>query len=378
MDKYKQEYKRRVRDYLENYVPNYADFLKKRYKKYRYICGFGVGNMGSCIPEFVSALGRKLDFFCDNDVSKTGKKDPYGWGIDVISVGELEKFKNDTAILVPTRYYKDIYTQLKEEGFPLIDRIFLNKIWIDKYLESHDTKVIIDNLCRVIDYLEDEESCRIITRLIQEWTRNEYTYGQLDDIYSVPQYFPKDIMEADEKEKFVDCGAYIGDIVPDFMKFEDGKFEKYYAFELNKDNYNKLQREIIEKWPGDSEKFILENKGVSDGTETIWYSQNGEGSKMSDSGTVQGQVISLDEYFGTEKGVSFIKMDIEGAEVQALSGARRVISMQHPKLAICIYHKPEDVWEIPMIIKEIYPKYKLYIRHHTDLFNETVCYAKCI
>ena len=68
-------------------------------------------------------------------------------------------------------------------------------------------------------------------------------------------------------------------------------------------------------------------------------------------------------------------MDREGSEMSALRGAKKCISSSHPRLAICLYHKPEDIWEIPLYIKNLNPDYKIYIRHHTDLMNETVCYA---
>jgi hypothetical protein len=78
--------------------------------------------------------------------------------------------------------------------------------------------------------------------------------------------------------------------------------------------------------------------------------------------------------FKNEK-ITFIKMDIEGSEPQALSGAEEIIKKQKPKLAICVYHKPEHLWEIPLYLKKIVPEYKIYIRHHTPLEYETVCYA---
>lgn len=59
----------------------------------------------------------------------------------------------------------------------------------------------------------------------------------------------------------------------------------------------------------------------------------------------------------------------------ALKGARRVIQENNPILAICIYHKLEDYYTIPLIIKEINPEYELFIRHYTDMDWETVCYA---
>jgi hypothetical protein len=68
-------------------------------------------------------------------------------------------------------------------------------------------------------------------------------------------------------------------------------------------------------------------------------------------------------------------MDIEGAELNALKGARRIIEEQTPKLAICVYHKPKDIWEIPQLILDICPRYKFYLRHYSFSPTETVLYA---
>ena len=73
--------------------------------------------------------------------------------------------------------------------------------------------------------------------------------------------------------------------------------------------------------------------------------------------------------------VTFIKLDIEGAELEALKGAEHIIKRDKPKLAICIYHKPEDIWEIPYYIKMLVPEYKMYIRHYSNSESETVLYA---
>jgi hypothetical protein len=68
-------------------------------------------------------------------------------------------------------------------------------------------------------------------------------------------------------------------------------------------------------------------------------------------------------------------MDIEGAELEAIKGAKRIIEEQKPKLAICVYHKPEDIWELPELILSYNKEYKFYIRHYSYKDNETVLYA---
>ena len=73
--------------------------------------------------------------------------------------------------------------------------------------------------------------------------------------------------------------------------------------------------------------------------------------------------------------VSYIKLDVEGSEYQALLGARKTIETYSPRLAVCIYHKPEDVWELPWLIHEMNPAYQFYIRHYSYTEVETVLYA---
>jgi len=73
--------------------------------------------------------------------------------------------------------------------------------------------------------------------------------------------------------------------------------------------------------------------------------------------------------------VTFIKMDIEGAEVEAVSGAADIIRSQKPKLAICVYHSKEHIIKIPFLLKKLVPEYKIYLRHHSPSLLDTVCYA---
>ncbi|MNC55831.1 hypothetical protein D3C75_1053850 [compost metagenome] len=85
-------------------------------------------------------------------------------------------------------------------------------------------------------------------------------------------------------------------------------------------------------------------------------------------------MVSLDSVLNGQR-ASFIKMDIEGAEMEALQGAQNTIVKHRPRLAICIYHKPEDILEIPLYLKSLVPDYKFYIRHYSNYTIETVLYA---
>ena len=87
-------------------------------------------------------------------------------------------------------------------------------------------------------------------------------------------------------------------------------------------------------------------------------------------------LTAIDNVVGDER-VTFIKMDVEGAELKSLMGARNTIIKNHPRLAICAYHKPEDLYELPGYILSIVPEYKFLLRHYSSNNWETVLYAYC-
>jgi hypothetical protein len=72
---------------------------------------------------------------------------------------------------------------------------------------------------------------------------------------------------------------------------------------------------------------------------------------------------------------TFIKMDIEGSEIDALNGAAGIIRRDKPKLAVCVYHKPSDLWKIPLLVHNLQPKYQFYLRHYSNHLSDTVLYA---
>lgn len=104
------------------------------------------------------------------------------------------------------------------------------------------------------------------------------------------------------------------------------------------------------------------------------FKQGRSSGHLSQKGNIRVKLDALDHILQGKK-VTFIKLDIEGAELKALHACRDTIVQHRPKLAICVYHKPEDIIEIPSYIHEIVPEYKLYLRHHSKDHCETVFYA---
>jgi len=168
-----------------------------------------------------------------------------------------------------------------------------------------------------------------------------------------------------DKECFVDAGAYYGDTISAFLQKTKEKYSHIYVFEPDNDVLSRLN------------DFCSPLKNVSLYNICI-YSHKTNISMQNDE--IFGndvnlmQADSLDSILDN-KPVTFIKMDIEGSEKEAIQGASNIIKTQRPKLAICIYHYMSDLWEIPLLLHEIVPEYKFYIRHHSYGFYETVLYA---
>lgn len=126
----------------------------------------------------------------------------------------------------------------------------------------------------------------------------------------------------------------------------------------------------------DDERIKLINSGLSKQSGELYFYEQGSSSYLTTKERSNSivTIAAIDEI--TEcRNATWIKMDIEGAEWDALHGAERVIRKNRPKLTICIYHSDEDMIRIAEWVHETVPKYKLYVRHHTRRDHETVLYA---
>ena len=173
-------------------------------------------------------------------------------------------------------------------------------------------------------------------------------------------------------EFFVDAGALDGETTELFFQHCPDGFA--YAFEPDPPQFS-VTADHLRSF---GKKVKVFPYGLSDENASVRFipSIKGEmGSSLIDpTGSLEIETCKLDDLLGDHP-VTFIKMDIEGAELAALRGAESIIRKQKPKLAICVYHKPEDIWEIPDQILQYNPEYKLYLRHYTALYDDTVLYA---
>ena len=174
-----------------------------------------------------------------------------------------------------------------------------------------------------------------------------------------------------EEDVFVDAGCFNGGTIENFCKWSNGKYKKIFAFEPDDQSYpicvDTIQKNAIKN-------VEMIKKGTWSEEKTLYMHLDGESSKICDNGECSIEVIDIDSVTKGER-VSFIKMDVEGSELESLIGAQNTIVKYRPKLAICVYHKVDDILTIPAYIHRIVPEYRFYLRQYNLNMAETVLYA---
>lgn len=191
------------------------------------------------------------------------------------------------------------------------------------------------------------------------------------------QYFPPDLPAWQTPLRLIDCGAYDGDTLSSFIK-QNIPIQSVAAFEPDQENFKKLARFAQENKKNLPESYLWPC-GVSHSTEQLSFEiGQGEASSVSSIGNSIIQCVSLDEALPVFA-PNLIKMDIEGAEYNALLGAHRMIATHRPGLAISVYHRPEHLWQIPLLIAQIAQSARLNyhygLRLHAQNGFDTIFYA---
>ena len=270
-------------------------------------------------------------------------------------------------IIVSNYYVTETFRKLEKAGVRLSNVFFSNEVLIEP-VDQRYIREKREELAEVYDFLEDYESKLIYKTMVE--SRFTFNIDILSRTCRNAQYFPTDIFCFTENEIFVDGGAYDGDTIDNFQQIVQGKFQYIYAFEPDRQNYTNLVANHQDK------RICLFNLGLYNQDKSISFlSGKGGSSKVQANGKDVIKVCSFDNLDVPDRNVSFVKMDIEGSERKALEGMKNTILKYKPKLAICVYHKFEDLWEIPFFIKQLVPEYKIYIRNHTTYLDEIVLYA---
>lgn len=325
------------------------------------------------------SLGSMVRDFCDkNDinikghiVNKAFKNLTHFRGKEVFTIEEWNKSK-DIVIIIGMADVKAKVKLLREYGFSQFYflNIFRDKVYLEsctkgfgEYFSSHLSE--FESTYRL---LADDLSRKVMKGYLQDRIYNNY-----DTLISTQDSnaFFSDVLNLGENEVMIDCGAYDGDTCLAFSKVVPN-YSHIFALEPDINILPTLQKNTA------SLRCSIIPKGAYCKQETLRFSTEDSGTSHADSnGEIQIECDSIDNLLQLERScfknlISFIKMDIEGGELKALQGARYTIQTYKPKLAICVYHKKEDLITLPQYILSLYPKYKLFLRNRNPVAEDTI------
>ena len=365
-------------NYIINLENKYQQFLNIHHKKNKPIILYGCGVAIEAMIKLLKKSDLIPEAISDTNMSKcAGNLN----GIEIIPFDVvLKKYIDFYVIISAPSFEKEIRDYLlnyiKSEDVFIFDAAIgalrnMNVQEYKKYLQMNE-----QNLIGIYEKLEDDKSKVTMENIISGWVSYDLQFYK--DIYSPIQYFPQDILKLSNDEVFLDIGSFTGDTLEQFIEETKDMYKEIYAFEPSKRAYDELCKIRNNK---NQHKIRIINKGVYEETTRLYFNDNGS-HEISDtssivdkeSATCEIDVVDIDSVI--DKEVTFIKMDIEGSELSALKGAERTIRRYKPKLAICIYHKNEDIIDIPKYIMGLGLEYKYYIRQHWNTTGtDTVFYA---
>ena len=340
---------------------------------------YGTGSFGSLTLEYCNQLGLKVDGFVDHIVKP---KDSIK---NVLSVGDLPIQENLTVILGVCNLFGDlqkisslilsrnpsanIITPVQFAKLCLTSGLVLENYWLTgdtEYLSNHVSEIV-----ELKHLLGDEHSRGLVDQIVKYRVN-----GLVEDIPEPEdfqdQYLPSGLPTPPSSLNMLELGSFKGE---DLKRFLSRSKEVKFAFCLEPDfqNYGALVSQISEL--GNPNIFPLPI-GAWQETSQLKFTSNGKtGAKLNEQAENSILVMKMDDLIGSSF-INYIKMDIEGAEISAIAGLKNTIIKQNPHLAISVYHKPTDLWEIPFKINQIAPDtYSFFLRVYGHQTFDTVLYC---
>jgi len=354
--------------------------LKKEILEQEEVIIYGGGTVARDVISVLEKIGVNVKCILDAKELKTNSIN----GIPVFKPDDAlfsATLKHSTYVIVSIfnayAYMPAIHTELKKNGWkkviPFLDfyddfsEVIGNRFWLTKkeYYTDHE-----NNITKAYSLLADEKSKDLFTKIVNFRLTGDYEL--LNKPEEGTQYFPVDIPSWNENLKIIDCGAYDGDTLRQ-IQTKGTNLMAYAGFEPDPSNFLKLANAI-----GSSNcnaSYAIWPCGVWSHTCQLKFaSGNGSASNINQSGDIVIQCTSLDESLPTFQ-PNLIKMDIEGAEYNALLGSVKTIHKYRPGMAICLYHEPSHLWRIPFLIRSWDLNYAFYLRCHCFNGFELVLYA---
>jgi FkbM family methyltransferase len=328
----------------------------------------GTGPEGIRLANICQSRGIDIVGVYDGNARKRGM--PFA-GMSIYPSEALTRLPHDVPIIIASHRVLGAYESLKALGYTAVPLAYLQVAAPDKFPPHSFYDGLLEDLfesrdeyLRLADLLADNESRDTLNAIVAYRMTLNPMY--LRDIIDWNLY---GALSFGEDEVYIDGGTYNGDSIQFFSEHVGNKYKKVFAFEPDKETF-----QVLSKRFGDNPRVQLFNSGLYSRTGGLGFTaDSSRAAKIDPDSASKIDVVSLDDTIADQ--VTFIKMNIEGAEIEALKGSRKIISEYAPKLAISGYHRPSDLWQIPRLIKELNRNYNLYLRQQDGGIIESVIYA---
>lgn len=349
------------------YIENALAAKKAGYKIYIY----GASMKGQIVAkEYLEPNGVHADFFVETDKYYGGSREVCG--IPVIPYSKIDVADEKILLLVAYDYSTngnnipsfDIKGKVFVADAGMCSEYRFNNGFLDAEFYSSNK----DKFELFYESLADKESKNVMEQFLKARITGDFSY--LKDVWRKNQYFDSSVINLTSIKSWVDCGAYIGDTYEEYLKKCPNEGISY-LFEPDEKNIKILK----EKYSGNQNMSIVQKGAWSEKTQLSFAddTRQGVGGFITSDG-LKIEVDSIDNVLNGKQ-VDFIKMDIEGSEYNALLGAKNTILNFAPTLAICVYHKRDDLLELPKLIKSFRDDYNFYLRIYKPYSTELVLYA---
>ena len=347
---------------------------------------FGAGGLGRKIAAGLRASGVEPLAFADNSAALQGTLVD---GIRVVSPEDAAREFGADAIFVVTIWgansphrFAQSRDQLAALGCAVM--VFPPLCW--KYAERLLPHYLQDLPHKVLE--QKEEVRRAAVLWADEASRAEYVsqvrfrlnadFDGLAHPVQHPQYFPDDLYEWRDDEWMVDGGAYDGDSIRMLTQLHGDRFGHVLALEPDPVNFAKLAASAAALPPRSRDKVSCHQLALASVAGTLYLDATGTAASATSvtatTGTMAVPAEPLDAILAGAV-PTLVKLDIEGAEPDALQGAWRTIEAHAPVIAVCVYHCQDHLWRIPLMLKEMRDDYAFFLRPHNEEGWDLVCYA---
>ena len=352
----------------------------------------GAGGLGRKVAAGLRANDVEPLAFVDNNSARQGSKVD---GIRVLSPESAAAEFRDDAVFIVTIWganspHRFAHTRDQLGALGCAVMVFPPLCWrfaedlLPHYAQDLPHKVLEQSVAvrRCLDLWADEPSRREYVSQVR--FRLTADFDGLEHPVAHAQYFPDDLFGWREDEWMVDGGAYDGDTIRSLVQWRGDRFSHVLALEPDPANFGRLQGTVADLDGSVQSRIDCQRVALGSARGTLVLSATGtaasttsdatSASLMTAGATVVVEAKPMDELVAGFA-PTFVKLDIEGAEPDALAGARETIRAHAPVVAVCVYHRQDHLWRLPLMLRDMRDDYAFFLRPHNEEGWDLVCYA---